>query len=137
MKEYKIVQKLNNLLSESNDLHCEISIDNSENAIIQYATDYFFHECPDLVYPGKSYAVAIIYALFIEKYFGEDFYISLNDPELLCSNDKYFKPYSASSKIYDQILENIKFKQDKFEINTKLSQIESTRNYFMREFNLG
>lgn len=87
----------------------------------------FFKTQSELIYPAKSYFVAIIYAKCLEKYFAQDFYKSLDDPELLV-DDKYFKPYSEALETYNNIL-NV--------IGTNILEYHSTEktiNYFKKEF---
>ncbi len=87
----------------------------------------FFKTQSELVYPAKSYFVAIVYAKCLEKYFAQDFYNSLDDPELLV-DDKYFKPYSEALETYNNILDGI---------GTNILEYPSTEktvNYFKKEF---
>lgn len=86
----------------------------------------FFKNGSKLIYPAKSYFVAIIYAKCLEKYFQEDFYESLNDTELL-SDDCYFSIYSQNKDIYDNIIENI---GDIWQYDS----IMKTVTYFKKEF---
>lgn len=87
----------------------------------------FFHDGSELVYPAKSYFVAIIYAHYLHEYFSEDFYQMLSDPELL-PDDEYFIPYNNESKsIYDAVLEQVQ-PIDRF------ISIEKTHAYFLQEF---
>ena len=71
------------------------------------ALKYLLTDDDLLEYPGKSYAVAIIYARLLKDHFEEDFYEVLNDPELLYGNDPYFTPYSEDSETYDTILDTL------------------------------
>lgn len=66
----------------------------------------FFKSESKLVYPAKSYYVAIVYAKCMEKYFGIDFLSALNDKDLL-PDDKYFVPYECDKLTYNCILEEI------------------------------
>ena len=70
--------------------------------------------------------VAIVYAKCLEKYFAQDFYKSLDDPELLV-DDKYFVQYSKDLETYDSILDNIG------DILSYKS-VEKTVKYFKKEF---
>lgn len=67
-----------------------------------------------------------MYAKCLEKFFNEDFYKSLDDPELLV-DDKYFKPYSKDLETYNVILDTI---------GDVLSykSVEKTVQYFKKEF---
>lgn len=66
----------------------------------------FFKTKSELIYPAKSYFVAIIYAKCMEKYFKLDFYSCLSDVELL-PDDESFIPYQYSSYIYDKVLRDV------------------------------
>lgn len=59
--------------------------DNVEDQVV----DFFLTES-ELIYPAKSYFVAIVYAKCLEKYFGGSFFEYLNDPELL-PDDTYLR----------------------------------------------
>lgn len=86
-----------------------------------------------IVYPQKSYAVALVYAKLLEKYFGEPFYDALNHPSLLLG-DKFFVPYSKNPDLYNRVI--AKMDEQKlwdFENNT-LDTVQATVNYFKKEF---
>lgn len=86
----------------------------------------FFKYGSELIYPAKSYFVAIIYAKCMEKYFGINFIEALNDKELL-PDDKYFQPYDNDKELYDYVLNNVK--------NIwKYKSINKTVDYFKKEF---
>ena len=55
--------------------------------IVQRAIEYPTIQSVKLFYPGKSYAVALIFAKLLELHFNEDFYTALDDPMLLLGND--------------------------------------------------
>lgn len=135
MKDYKVIQKMNNLLKkESKVMHTTI-VQHDEAAIIEYAVSYFSEECKELSYPAKSYCVAIIYSHLLNFYFGEDFYEVLNDPDLLNSNDDFFRPYGDVKSLYDHILKHIQFSES-FTLNLNLTQVRSTYEYFLEEFSV-
>lgn len=137
MQNYKVIQKIYNLHSEFDDL-----IDDKEllfltlpEEIIKHSVSYFQSEVARLIYPSKSYAVAIIYSYLLEKYFNEKFFLSLNDPDLFCGNDRYFHTYNQNQHVYDRILKEIGF-FDNFKLNLELPQIRKTVDYFHIEFSL-
>lgn len=103
-----------------------MDIDNTN--LISIIIDFFKNES-ELIYPAKSYFVAIIYAKAIEKYFDEDFYTVLNDKELL-PDDLYFKPYTEARNIYDAVIDDI---GDIWQY----SSINTTLKYFYQEFLIG
>lgn len=90
---------------------------------------HFFKTESDLIYPAKSYFVAIIYAKNIERIFGDNFYNVLNDKDLL-PDDLYFKTYSEAKYIYDSVLKEINNIWDYKSIN-------ATLKYFYQEFLIG
>ncbi|MAZ47378.1 MAG: hypothetical protein CME65_02375 [Halobacteriovoraceae bacterium] len=139
LKDYKLHQILYHRLNKIEDLIDHIpyqvqslSGSNLEEKIYNYFTDDHW----SIVYPAKSYAVAIIYAKLIEKYFSEDFYSLLSDPELFLGTDKYFVTYQDDCETYDNVLARLKKeKLMDFEANKK-SQVKASVNYFYSEFNL-
>jgi len=99
----------------------------NDNDISRKTID-FFKNVSELVYPAKSYFVAIVYAKCLEKYFSIDFYESLNDEELL-PDDKFFVKYEKSKDIYDRILSEIKI-----DSLLSLPSVQKTVEYFKKEF---
>ena len=90
----------------------------------------FFNTESQLIYPAKSYFVAIIYAKMLEVYFGTDFLTALNETDLL-PDDKWFKPYLQNKDVYDKILEKIP--KDFLD----MPSAEKTKAYFKEEFLIG
>ena len=89
----------------------------------------FFASKSELIYPAKSYYVAIIYAYLLNEYFGENILTALDKPDLLNYDDKYFVPYSSNPKVYDLILGRV------YENIVKgVYDISKTRDYFLKEF---
>ena len=88
-----------------------------------------------LLYPGKSYAVALCYSYNISKHFGGDMLDILADADLLYGNDPFFYPYieDEDKAIYDLIikkgvepmLETPEFWSENF---------KKTFEYFQKEF---
>ena len=106
---------------DDNNLPYTINLNNIDKQVID-----FFENGSELIYPAKSFFVAIIYAKCLEKYFKIDFYKALNDKELL-PDDLYFVTYNNSKDIYNKIIENI----------GNIWQYESinkTVGYFKKEF---
>lgn len=138
MKEWQIRHKIfHQVLSHmdmGDDLSKETIIEEKDQeSIIRRAIDYPSKQTKELYYPGKSYAVAIIFAKLLEKYFQEDFYESLNNSELLYQNDPYFIPYSDDQETYDQILAAFPFHLIE---NPALGceNFQKTCEYFLKEF---
>lgn len=122
-EELKAKRKLSYLLNIWDDVNLPyiFNNDNVEDQVI----DFFLTES-ELIYPAKSYFVAIVYAKCLEKYFGGSFFEYLNDPELL-PDDTYFKVYSQDKSTYDNIINRI---GDIWQYPS----ICKTVNYFKKEF---
>jgi hypothetical protein len=128
VKEWKIRQalyhKLNNDYADDlNKIKIQFSKDIIENAI-----QYFFNKDMGFIYPSKSYVVAICYAHWLSKDFGEDFIELLNDKDLLYGNDPYFKIYNEDTYTYDEILKKIT------PFNENKGIIPDIRSYYKAEF---
>lgn len=134
MKEHKRRQHMFHALEEPGDEFNAMSFLRNYEAdyeLINEIVEYFTTASDIIRYPSKSYAVAIIYAKLLDQYFGEDFYESLNDPDLLHGNDVFFVPYNEAKHIYDAVLGEISL-----EFNTNLPQVNTTVSYFLEEFYL-
>ena len=116
-------RKLSYLINSWDDIGLESFEDynNIPNQVIE-----FFKTESKLIYPAKSYFVAIVYSMCLQKYFGVDFYQSLDDRELL-PDDKYFVPYSQDKDSYNYIL-------DRITNIWEYSSIYKTLEYFKKEF---
>ena len=124
--DYKERRKLSYLINVFDDIGLDyIYIKQSKEDLIKLIIK-FFNTKSLLIYPAKSYFVAIIYAKCIEKYFHINFYDALNDKELL-PDDKYFKTYNESKDIYDKVLESI-------DNIYKYDSIDKTVKYFKQEY---
>ncbi len=136
MKEWKIRQEIyNKIYTEfDDDIKGKPIVEEfEESSIIARALSYLTVEDENWYYPGKAYSVAIIYALLLKKYFDEDFYLALSDPNLLYGLDPYFKPYPESKNIYDKIIEQIP--KNLLENTEKHSwNMKKTIEYFEKEF---
>lgn len=127
-KEWKIRQALYHKLNNdyADDLKkIEIKISND---IVENAIRYFYNTDMPFIYPSKSYVVAICYAYWLSKDFGEDFYELLSDKDLLYGNDPYFKTYEEDSKTYDEILKKV------MPLNENKGIVPDIKNYYMAEF---
>ena len=122
-EELKAKRKLSYLLNIWDDVNLPyiFNNDNVEDQVVN-----FFLTESELIYPAKSYFVAIVYAKCLEKYFGGSFFEYLNDPELL-PDDTYFKVYSQDKSTYDNIINRI---GDIWQYPS----ICKTVNYFKKEF---
>ena len=124
--DYKERRKLSYLINAFDDIDLDyIYIKQSKEDLVKLIIKFFNTESL-LIYPAKSYFVAIVYAKCIEKYFHINFYDALNDEELL-PDDKYFKTYNESKDIYDKVLESIG------DIH-QYDSIDKTVKYFKQEY---
>lgn len=122
-EELKAKRKLSYLLNIWDDVNLPYIFNNDK--VEEQVINFFLTES-ELIYPAKSYFVAIVYAKCLEKYFGINFFESLNDPELL-PDDTYFKVYSQDKLTYDNIINRI---GDIWQYPS----IRKTVNYFKKEF---
>jgi hypothetical protein len=127
-KEWKIRQALYHKLNGdyTDDLK-KVKIEINKN-IVENAVRYFYNTDMPFIYPSKSYVVAICYAYWLSKDFGEDFYELLSDKDLLYGNDPYFKTYEEDTKTYDEILKKIT------PFNENKGIVPDIKNYYMAEF---
>lgn len=95
---------------------------------------HFTSNPEQLIYPAKSYFVAIIYAKLIADNFNESFYTLLDDADLLYGNDPHFVPYSKNQEIYDAVLERVGGYEN---IDTTMGQCPDVNQYFLEEFLIG
>ena len=133
MKEWKVRQQTYHNFNDLDDLLSSkphTITTPTETELISDIVEYFTIPVSQLIYPSKSYAVAIIYSKLLGTYFNENFYESLNDPHLLYNNDKYFKPYDSDKPIYDKVLSNIDL-----DFGSDIPpQVVTTIDYFKKEF---
>ena len=87
----------------------------------------FFKYGSQLLYPAKSYFVAIVYSKCMNKFFGIDFLDALDSPDLL-PDDEYFVRYRDNSLFYDIILDVI---GDVWQYS---DSIKPTIDYFKAEY---
>lgn len=110
---------------DDNNLAYDICYDN----IVQQVVDFFKYGSK-LIYPAKSFFVAIVYAQCFEEFYSQDFYQMLNDKDLLF-DDKFFATYAQSTQTYDKILASI----DRNQL-LSLPSVQKTIHYFKKEFDL-
>lgn len=107
MKEWKLKQEVYHRLNTTHKdtlVDKEISLIWEEKDIVDWAIRHWNEKVDRFVYPAKSYCVAICYAKWIERDYGDNFYELLNDPMLLYNNDDYFEVYDKVPHIYDKII---------------------------------
>lgn len=99
-----------------------------DDALIKSVQEYFTQPVSVITYPSKAYAVAVIYAKLLKRFFGVPIIESLKDDHLLYGNDRFFSPYEFGKT--DYIYKNVLF----IPIQTRLPQVASTIDYFYDEF---
>lgn len=75
--------------------------------IVNNALNYFKENKFPLIYPAKSYAVAIIYATLIEQVYGYPLRDTLSDPELFLGQDDFYVTYDQDPVNYETIIEGL------------------------------
>lgn len=120
--------KNKNTFGDEHLLYSHIDMNNEQ---LYHTIMYFFENESQLLYPAKSYYVAIIYAWLLNKYFGEDIKKALDYADLLNYDDKFFVRYSNNKEIYDKLLDNVIDNLNKGLYNNSISK---TLSYFCKEF---
>lgn len=100
-KEYQFLYM--SLVSEHPDDFANMQIV-EDDELIENALVYFQKAEFPLIYPAKSYAVAIIYAQKLHELYGMDKVEVLSDPDLFLGQDPYFVPYGDDSATYEAIM---------------------------------
>lgn len=134
-KEIREKRKLAYLFKEFDDIGLERTILNSatDDEIADHVIE-FFVEGSALVYPPKSYFVAIVYAACMCKYFPEHFKDIVEPLRCydLLDKDDFFRPYSDKTcNIYNKVLQFLE--RERVEI-LQYSSTAKTHNYFRAEF---
>ena len=124
---WKNRRKLSYLINDFNDTGLDYTVKKygSDEELVNEIVDFFISGSK-LIYPAKSYFVAIVYAKLLEEYFNENFYDCLNDKELL-PDDYFFVPYNRNRNVYNAVLSKI---GDPLEYKAA----EKTKEYFYQEF---
>ena len=131
MKEWKIRQEIFHRLNTDHDDDLSLHTVEIKDDILENAIKYFTTNELGWVYPAKSYVVAICYARWLNQHFNEDFYESLNDPDLLHGNDPYYVPYEQDKDTYNKILNTVGFN-----FNEDIGIVPDIKMYFLKEFDL-
>ena len=127
---WKTKRKLSYLMHEFDDFDLPYEIVEESNKELVSRILRFFYEGSELIYPAKSYFVAIVYAKMLEQYFNISFYEALNQDDLLV-DDRFYCPYRFRKEIYDEVLQ---------ELPKDFLTLESTKKtiaYFKEEFLIG
>lgn len=130
-------RKLSYLMHEFDDRHPpDGEGERTVGGIIRQTLDFFAHGSL-LLYPAKSYFVAIIYGWMLYKRFGEPFPEVLALPDLLV-DDIYFQPDSVKThEIYADIIKRLEETYGSMDEVMKLPSVQKTLWYFEEEFLIG
>jgi len=136
MKDWEVRQQVFHRLNrfhpdQVTDERVEYMSDWSDDALVERIVEYFAVAPSKVVYPAKSYLVAIVYARLLSHFFKEDFYVALDSANLLYGNDPYFKRYSDHKHVYDAVLERIGL-----DFDMSASEIPDVQDYFLEEFQI-
>jgi hypothetical protein len=104
-----------------------------DQALIEEVLRHFRQDVADLIYPAKSYMVAIVYSKILADTFGEDLKTLLSDSDLLGGLDPWFQPYPNKKFVYDAIFEQL---ETDF-LSSPPWQVRETIQYCRQEFLLG
>ncbi len=104
---YKDYQKLyHDVVTDHEDAFSKMDFIIDEE-LVQNALKYFDSATFPLIYPAKSYAVAVIYAYKLKEVYGVPVLTSLDDPDLFLGQDDYFVPYSQDKETYTDIIAHL------------------------------
>lgn len=137
MKEWKIRQEVYHRLNpETPDMYgpddIEMMTDTDPQSITAMVARYLQGYVPEkVIYPAKSYFVAIVYARLLRDHFGEDPYLVLEDPNLLHGNDPYFKTIHNDGGVYMSVINAFGW-----DFDLTLGEIPDVAEYFREEFML-
>lgn len=122
LRSWRSRRQLFYLTHELKDLIQQSKVKKSQRTV-QLARE-FFKSGSELVYPAKSYYVAIIYAWLLSQWFGQDFFKALDYEDLL-PDDVFFKRLSQDRETYMEILSGL---------DIASSQIQKTKKFFLEQF---
>ncbi len=134
MKSWKVNQQIYHRLNpETPDMYGPDDIEIMEHAdsytITAMVAKYMQGYIPEkVIYPAKSYFVALVYARLLRDHFDEIPLMVLNDPDLLFGNDPHFQTYHDAQHIYDAILNVFGW-----DFDLTLGEIPDVQSYFMDE----
>jgi hypothetical protein len=136
LKEHKLRQSIFlKLVGPDNKKGKEVKIlEESGVDLIKRIVAYFKYPSDDLVYPAKSYSVALIYASLLEEYFEISLLDSLADLNLFQGTDRFFKSYDLDKAVYDSALRLLTEEGLLRSLRTELPQIKETVRCFHEEF---
>lgn len=108
-----------------------ITTENTLEEKLRGALEYFKAKSLPIIYPGKAYGVALVYALNIERDYGIPIRETLSDSDLFMGEDRFFVTYDQDPETYEALIERLK----EFEPNdvTQMGWAEQTSRYYWLE----
>lgn len=138
MTKYKPYQILREAFLSTSPVYDDVVIDavdfGDEVSLLFYCQFMFTSNKAPVMFPAKSYNVAVIYATLLVHHFGGLVEEYLDDPSLLL-NDRYFKPYSERKVEYDWLI--AKYGDYNTLICSEILSVQKTIEYFNQEFLIG
>lgn len=105
----------------------------NDQQIVHHCLQQWYENDAPLVFPSKSYNVAVIYARLLEHYFKCPAQEYLLDPSLL-RDDRFYQPYPECPELYDHLLELMTFDAI---MASECPSVKKTVAYFNQEFLVG
>jgi hypothetical protein len=109
MQDWKINQKIYQSLAVKQDIlgeHISNDIIRFDNSDLICSIKKQFNDLDIIWLPAKSYCVALVFAYYLSKEYGDTIASYLNDDQLLL-DDMYFVPYFKNKKVYDALIAEI------------------------------
>ena len=137
MKEWKIRQEVYHRLNKDlPDMYgpddIEMMSDTDPLSIVAMVSRYMQGYVPEkVIYPAKSYFVALVYARLLRDHFGEDPFELLEDPNLLHGNDPYYETIHTDCGVYFAVINAFGW-----DFDLTLGEIPDVQAYFNDEFQI-
>lgn len=134
---HKILQDIYYSLHAPREFDDEIGVLDyqiNDQQIVHHCLQQWYENDASLVFPSKSYNVAVIYARLLEHYFKCPAKEYLLDPLLLHGKDQFYQPYLEYPELYDQLLELMTYEAIMASENPS---VKKTIGYFNQEFLVG
>jgi hypothetical protein len=129
-KEYQYLYR--ELVEEHDDAIDKVPSVVTENTLeekLRGAMAYFEAQSFPIIYPGKSYGVAVVYAYHILRDYNIPVLETLNESDLFLGEDPYFVVYQDDPETYDRLLEKLQPLGD----ITELGWAKQTSEYYRLE----
>lgn len=129
MNEWKVYQQMYQQFTQSNSDDASRFKELMDGDIVGRAIEFLTSKPHYTYYPGKQYAVSVVYAYLTSVRYGVDIRELLDDPDLLLSPAYPHVRYSDDSDTYDQIIEFFMGNDDRL----SLGWVPYTVDYWERE----